>query len=119
MPATIKIENEGRIRHIRLNRVKQMNSLSFELMDELSATLREADANDGIHVIVLGHNGAHFGAGYDLKAHWAGRFGTETASGARAMLRACHAFEFGPWDCSKPIIAWCAATAWREAASWR
>ena len=37
MPATIKIENEGRIRHIRLNRVKQMNSLSFELMDELSA----------------------------------------------------------------------------------
>lgn len=105
MPATIEIDTQGRIRHIRLNRVKQMNSLSFELMDELSAALREADADDAIHVIVLGHNGAHFGAGYDLKADWAGRFGTKTASGARAMLRACRAFEFGPWDCSKPVIA--------------
>jgi enoyl-CoA hydratase len=105
MPATIEIESNNRIRHIRLNRVKQMNSLSFELMDELSAALRQADADDAIRVVVLGHNGAHFGAGYDLNADWAGRFGTETAIGARDMLRACRAFEFGPWDCSKPVVA--------------
>lgn len=105
MPATIEIETIDRIRHIRINRVKQMNSLSFELMDELSQALREADADDGIHVVVLGHNGAHFGAGYDLNADWSGRFGSETAIGARAMLRACRAFEFGPWDCAKPVVA--------------
>jgi len=105
MPATIEIENKDRICHIRLNRVKQMNSLSFELMDELSTAFRQADADDGIHVVVLGHNGAHFGAGYDLNADWEGRFGRKTAIGARNMLRACLDFEFGPWDCSKPVIA--------------
>ncbi|MDP7344250.1 MAG: enoyl-CoA hydratase/isomerase family protein [Alphaproteobacteria bacterium] len=105
MPTTIEIETKDRIRHIRLNRVKQMNSLSFELMDELSAALREADADDDIHVVVLGHNGAHFGAGYDLNADWEGRFGRKSAIGARNMLRACAAFEFAPWDCSKPVIA--------------
>ena len=105
MPTTIEIENKNRICHIRLNRVKQMNSLSFELMDELSAALREADADDAIRVVVLGHNGAHFGAGYDLKDDWAGRFDLDTAIGARTMLRACLEFEFGPWDCSKPVIA--------------
>ncbi len=105
MPATIEIENENRICHIRLNRPKQMNSLSFELMDELSAALREADADDNIHVVVLGHNGAHFGAGYDLTADWEGRFGERNPTGARSLLRACLDFEFGPWDCSKPVIA--------------
>ena len=105
MPATIDIETQDRICHIRLNRAKQMNSLSFNLMDELSAALREADADDSIHVVVLGHHGKHFGAGYDLNEDWDGRFGAQTAIGARAMLRACQAFEFGPWDCSKPVIA--------------
>ena len=105
MPATIEIVTQDRICHIRLNRAKQMNSLSFDLMDELSAALREADADDSVHVVVLGHNGKHFGAGYDLNEDWDRRFAAETAIGARAMLRACQAFEFGPWDCSKPVIA--------------
>ncbi len=74
-------------------------------MDELSAALKAADADDAIHVIVLGHHGEHFGAGYDLNADWAGRYGAESPLGVRAMLRDCLAFEFTPWDCEKPVIA--------------
>ena len=103
---TIEVEKSGRIVHIRLNRVKAMNALSFRLMEELGAALAEADADDGVSVIVLGHNGPHFGAGYDLKEDWKVKYkGAEGVLGARNMLRACVDFEYGPWDCEKPVIA--------------
>ena len=67
MPETIAYAAKDKIARITLDRPKQLNALSFKLMDELGEALREADADDGVHVIVLGHNGPHFGAGYDLK----------------------------------------------------
>lgn len=103
---TIEMEKKERIAEIRLNRPKAMNALSFQLMDELGEALREADGDDGISVIVLGHNGPHFGAGYDLKEDWRSKYkGAEGVLGTRNMLRACVDFEYLPWDCEKPVIA--------------
>lgn len=106
MPETIAYAAKDKIARITLNRPKQLNALNFKLMDELGEALREADADDDVHVIVLGHNGPHFGAGYDLKEDWTAKYkGAEGVLGARNMLRACVDFEYLPWDCSKPVIA--------------
>src|SRR3954462_3455757 len=51
---------------IRLNRPKQMNALSDQLMDELGAALLAFDADDGIGAIVLTGNERAFAAGADI-----------------------------------------------------
>ena len=103
---TIEYEKKEKIAVIRLNRPKAMNAMNFQMMDELSEALRAADADDEISVVVLGHNGPHFGAGYDLKENWREKHkGAEGVLGTRNMLQACVDFEYGPWDCSKPVIA--------------
>lgn len=103
---TIEYERVEKIGYIRLNRVKALNALNPQMMDELRQAFRAADDDDEIHVIVLGHNGPHFGAGYDLKENWRDKYKREeTVLGARDMLRACVDFEFLPWDCQKPVLA--------------
>jgi enoyl-CoA hydratase len=51
---------------IRLNRPKQMNALSDQLMDELGAALLAFDADDGVGAIVLTGNERAFAAGADI-----------------------------------------------------
>ena len=51
---------------IRLNRPKQMNALSDQLMDELGAALLAFDADDTIGAIVLTGNERAFAAGADI-----------------------------------------------------
>ena len=51
---------------IRLNRPKQMNALSDQLMDELGAALLAFDADDAIGAIVVTGNERAFAAGADI-----------------------------------------------------
>jgi enoyl-CoA hydratase len=51
---------------VLLNRPKQLNALSTELMDELAGALRELDADDAIRAIVLGGSERAFAAGADI-----------------------------------------------------
>ena len=103
---TIEYEKQGAIATIRLNRPKAMNAMNFKMMEELPKALKDAEADRAINVIVLGHNGPHFGAGYDLKESWRETYqGDEGVLGARNMLQACIDYEYAPWDCAKPVIA--------------
>ena len=103
---TIEYEKDGAVATIRLNRPKAMNAMNFKMMEELPRALKDAEADRAINVVVLGHNGPHFGAGYDLKESWRETYqGDDGAMGARNMLQACIDFEFAPWDCAKPVIA--------------
>ena len=105
MSDSVLYEVRDRIAHIQINRPEAMNSLNPDLMAELSARFQEADADDdNVSVVVLSGVGKHFGAGYDLKFPWSEHFG-EGVLNARNMLVACAEFEFGPWDCTKPVIA--------------
>jgi enoyl-CoA hydratase len=105
MSTDVLYETRDRIAHIQINRPKAMNSLNPDLMAELSARFQEADADDdNVSVVVLSGVGEHFGAGYDLKYPWAKHYG-EGVLNARKMLVECAGFEFGPWDCTKPVIA--------------
>lgn len=103
---TILYRAENRIATITLNRPKVKNAINFVMMEELPHALRRAAADREVNVVVLTHNGPDWGAGYDLKLDWHEKYGGEEGVlGARNMLQACTAFEYGPWDCAKPVIA--------------
>jgi enoyl-CoA hydratase/carnithine racemase len=78
-------QRDGRIARITLNRPKVMNAIDDQLPAELEAAVEEANAEAGVHVIVLAGAGRAFCAGYDL-AYYAQVVGTN--AGVQAM----------PWD---------------------
>jgi enoyl-CoA hydratase len=64
----IATEQRGRVGIITLNRPKQLNALSPELMAELGEALRAFDADAGIGAIVLAGSEKAFAAGADIAA---------------------------------------------------
>lgn len=98
-------EQDGEVILFRINRPQKRNAINPDLMAALSEAFREADRDDSIKVIVLTGTGEHFGAGYDLSVDWRHLYGKNDAHGIRRMLMECAEFEFGPWNCSKPVIA--------------
>jgi enoyl-CoA hydratase len=64
----IKLEQKGRVGVVTLNRPKQLNALSPQLMQELGAALQAYDADAGIGAIVITGNEKAFAAGADIAA---------------------------------------------------
>ena len=60
-------EDKGPIVTLTLNRPRQYNALSEELLAELQAALDDIAADDRLRVLVLAANGKAFCAGHDLK----------------------------------------------------
>src|SRR5215203_1595354 len=63
----VLVEREPPIAVVLLNRPKQLNALSDELMNELVAALRELDEDGEICCIVLGGSERAFAAGADIE----------------------------------------------------
>lgn len=63
---TVTYERDGRIGRVTLNRPEVMNAINDELPNELQDAIKTAEADPGVHVIVLSGNGPAFCAGYDL-----------------------------------------------------
>src|SRR5215831_4854592 len=78
-------QRDGRIARVTLNRPEVMNAIDAELPAELEQAVVRANADPGVHVIVLSGAGRAFCAGYDLAAY-AQAAGTN--EGVQAM----------PWD---------------------
>jgi len=64
--STTLLRKEHGIATITLNRPEAMNSLNQELLDSFLATLRDAEADREIHVVVITGSGRAFCAGGDL-----------------------------------------------------
>jgi enoyl-CoA hydratase len=62
----VLVEREGPIAVVLLNRPKQLNALSDELMDGLVTALRDLDAEDNVRAIVVGGSDRAFAAGADI-----------------------------------------------------
>ena len=75
-PLTI-VEREGRVGVVLMNRPKQLNALSGELMGAVVAALEELDGDPEIRAIVLGGGERAFAAGADI---------TELAAGTPISL---------------------------------
>jgi enoyl-CoA hydratase len=62
----VLVERDPPVAVVLLNRPKQLNALSDELMDDLVQALTELDADDEIRCIVLGGSERAFAAGADI-----------------------------------------------------
>jgi methylglutaconyl-CoA hydratase len=100
--STVRVEDDGAVRTITLNRPERRNALAPEMMDELVAALGEANGC-GARVVVLAGEGESFCAGLDLAVlREMGSMTTEQhrieAERVARMFRAL-------WDCDVPTIA--------------
>lgn len=62
----VVVERDDAVAVVLLNRPKQLNALSDELMEELVQRLVELDRDDGVRCIVLGGSERAFAAGADI-----------------------------------------------------
>ena len=62
----VLVERDGRVAVVLLNRPKQLNALSGDLMSALVDTLQQLDDDAEIRAIVLGGNERAFAAGADI-----------------------------------------------------
>jgi enoyl-CoA hydratase len=62
----VVVERDGRVGVVLMNRPKQLNALSGELMGALVAAARELDADPEIRAIVVGGGERAFAAGADI-----------------------------------------------------
>lgn len=105
---TLLVEREGPILWVRLNRPAVLNAYTGELGAELARAFAEADDDDAVRVVVLGHTGRVFCAGADVSAG-AGAFDTENGEGAKNFgggdgARGNSNFIQAMMDCRKPSI---------------
>src|SRR5437868_6151068 len=64
---TLLVERHDAVTLIRLNRPQALNALNDQLMDELTAALDEAEADDGVRCMVITGSERAFAAGADIK----------------------------------------------------
>lgn len=67
---SIRYRTEGRVARLTLDRPDRLNAIDDVMPGEIRRAVEEANADDGIHVIVVDGAGDAFCAGYDLK-HYA------------------------------------------------
>ncbi|MEZ5464413.1 MAG: enoyl-CoA hydratase/isomerase family protein [Lysobacteraceae bacterium] len=66
MTRTLDCQRDGALLRIQLDRPELHNAFNADMIAELTATLREADTDNGIRAVILGGNGKSFSAGADL-----------------------------------------------------
>lgn len=91
----LRIEREGAVATLTLNRPAAMNALSAALRDALGRAFRALQSDAEVRVVVLTGEGRAFCAGYDLAELAAGATGDTAASAESDIADAIAAFE-GP-----------------------
>ena len=99
------IEQAGPVRRVWLNRPEARNAQSQQMLDQLDAAFRDAQADAATRVVVLAAKGAHFSAGHDLKQAQAER--AEFTVEERWAYEQQRYFDYCMriWDFPKPTIA--------------
>lgn len=67
MSHSVSYETSGRIATITLDRPDRLNAIDVFMPSEIRQAVERANADDGVHVIVITGAGRAFCAGYDLK----------------------------------------------------
>lgn len=98
----VRVEDDGGVRTITLNRPEKRNALAPKLQEELIAALESAEA-EGARVVMLAGQGEAFCAGLDLGVlrDMAGKSAEEHRAEALRTARMFRAV----WDCDLPTIA--------------
>ena len=100
MTSRIRLETEGGVARLRLDRPEKLNALDAEMVDELVARCREIERGDA-RVVILSGEGKAFCAGGDIEA-WSG----ESAEAfGRHWVRDGHAAFDAMARLRQPVIA--------------
>jgi enoyl-CoA hydratase/carnithine racemase len=103
MTNSLEVENDGRLRVLRLNRPERKNALTGDLIRAISGTIREAAHDDDVWALALTGNGDAFCSGLDLAANESEPDdGADAADGEDA---ADHFAMVMRIECEKPILA--------------
>ncbi|MEY9977314.1 enoyl-CoA hydratase/isomerase family protein [Lysinibacillus sp. RC79] len=91
---------------ITLNRPKALNSLSTEMLKPIGEKLKEWEANDQIHLIILrGAGEKGFCAGGDIKTLYKARSSQEAFKNAEVFFEEEYLVDMAIYHYPKPIIA--------------
>lgn len=90
----ISVEHDGAVLRIRLDRPEKLNAVDTPMLDELSARIRSAEADESVRAVLLTGVGRAFCSGGDLT-------GGDTAGAAEAANRVVRAIVELP----KPVVA--------------
>ena len=104
MPNSLVVENDGRLRVLRLNRPERKNALTGELLRALSGAVRDAAHDDDVWAIALTGNGDAFCSGLDLAADDPDEDGGADNESAPDSA-ADHFAMVMRVECEKPILA--------------
>ena len=100
----IKIEREGGVTFVILNRPEKRNAMSPELHREMSEALDELETDDETKAVVITGAGESFSAGQDIKLYF-----RSTEDNPKARARARHDSHYWRWEklskYAKPTIA--------------
>jgi enoyl-CoA hydratase len=107
MEANFRIEKEGHVARLILNRPDKRNTMTWEFFAELAAHCRTLDADPEVRAVILQAEGKVFTAGLDLVA--AGSLlGDGSAAYREGLRRKVYEFQeamSAPEKCRKPVIA--------------
>ncbi|MBP39935.1 MAG: enoyl-CoA hydratase [Chloroflexi bacterium] len=82
----VRVETEGNIRKIILNRPEAMNSITPGMLAQLNDEIKSADEDVGVRVIILTGEGRAFCAGLDLKQAASGEGISGALSGSNGAI---------------------------------
>jgi enoyl-CoA hydratase len=100
---TIRVEREGGVAHLQLNRPERINALGSAMLSEIQHAMDTLEVDAEVRVIVLSGAGRGFSSGFDLKEQMARR--PEGAAVWREILELDFSTTMRFWDCPKPTIA--------------
>ncbi len=99
-PKTIRLDVDGRVAVIRLNRPDRLNAWTPEMGGELFGALAALDADDAVRAVVVTGEGRAFCAGADLSSG-GDTFAAEGTWGRYAEVER----RTQPWNMRTPVIA--------------
>ena len=94
------LDREAGVATVTLNRPKQRNALSLELMEQLTRTLEELGSDSAVRVVVLAGAGPAFCAGHDL-----GEMVGLALDGYREVFGTCTRMMNAIHELPQPVIA--------------
>jgi enoyl-CoA hydratase len=100
---SIRVEREGHVAHLQLNRPERINALGRAMLLEIHDALDGLEADAEVRVIVLSGAGRGFSSGFDLKEQMARR--PEGAAVWREILELDFSTTLRFWDSPKPTVA--------------
>jgi 2-(1,2-epoxy-1,2-dihydrophenyl)acetyl-CoA isomerase len=104
MKNSLEIENDGRLRVLRLNRPERKNALNGELLEAIVGAVRDAAHDRDVWALALTGNGDAFCSGLDLAAN-----DSDQDDGAEATSVPDNGADYFPMvmrvECEKPILA--------------